>query len=194
MCIYAGTRGGKLRTCCSFQWVWLLINPSLLRPTPTVIHAKLHMRDQRSAPEHVSPSLHPSSLPLSASSLQKTKKKKERSSHSDREQRKTWPGLSPLRRPDWTSPAERALLPCGWRGRQILRALLWTQSHLSSPVKADLHRSLRAAVMTHLWLNERKPQRLLFDSATLANDERVNERRLTGNDSQSPRCGTKSPA
>lgn len=120
------------------------------------------MRDQRSASEHVPPSLHHSSP---------RKTKKECSSHSDREQRKTWPGLSPLRRSDWTSPAVRALLPCGRRGRQILRALLWTQSHLSSPVKADLHRRLRAAVVTHLWLNERKPQRLLFASAALANDE-----------------------
>lgn len=136
------------------------------------------MRDQRSASEHVSPSLYHSSLPLSASSLRKTKKAC--SSHSDREQRKTWPGLSPLRRPDWTSPAKRALLPCGWRGRQILRALLWTQSHLSSPVKADFHRRLGVAVMTHLWLNERKPQRLLFISATLANDERLSGSQLTG--------------
>lgn len=148
------------------------------------------MHDQRSASEHVSPSLYHSSLPLSASSLRKTKK--ECSSHSDREQRKTWPGLSPLRRPDWTSPAERALLPCGWRGRQTLRALLWTQSHLSSPVKEDLHRRLRAAVMTRLWLNERKPQQLLFVSGTLANDERLNECRLTGNYSESPRCCMKS--
>lgn len=137
-------------------------------PTPTVIHAKMHVLDQHSASErreHVSPSLRHFSLTLSGS-LRKTKK--ECSSHSDREQRKTWPGLSPLQRPDWPSPAARALLPCGWRGRQIRRALLWTQSHLSSPVKADLHHGLGAAAMTHLWLNERKPQRLLFISATPA--------------------------
>lgn len=147
------------------------------------------MHDQRAASEHAFPSCYHSSLPLFASSLRKTKK--ECSSHSDREQRKTWPGLSPLQRPDWTRPTKRALLPCGWQGRQILRVLLWTQSHLSSPVKADLHHILRAAVMTHLWLNEGKPQRHLFISATLANDERLNECRLTGNYSESPHCCTK---
>lgn len=135
-------------------------------------------------PEHVFPSLHHSSLPLSASSLRETKKKRECSSHSDREQRKTWPRLSPLQRPDWTSAAERAVLPCGWRGRRILRALPWTQSRLSSPVKADLRHRLRAAVMTHLWLNERKPQRLLLVLATLANDERTNECGTMGNRSE----------
>lgn len=82
--------------------------------------------------------------------------------------------------------AERALLPCGWRGRQILRAFPWTQSHLSSPVKADLRRRLRAAVMTHLWLNERKPQRLLLVLATLANEERRNECGTMGNYSEKP--------
>lgn len=130
---------------------------------------------------------HPSITPLSLCRPHlsgKQKKKRESSSHSDREQRKTWPGLSPLQRPDWTSAAERAVLPCGWRGRRILRALPWTQSRLSSPVKADLRRRLRAAVMTHLWPSERKPQRLLLVLATLANDERTNECGMMGNRSE----------
>lgn len=134
--------------------------------------------------ERVSPSLRHFSLTLSGFSLRKTKK--ECSSHSDREQRKTWPGLSPLRRPDWPSPAARALLPCGWRGRRIRRALLWTQSHLSSPVKADLHRGLGAAVMTHLWLNEGKPQWLLFIWATPVKDMRLFECGARGNYSGNP--------
>lgn len=51
----------------------------------------------------------------------------------------------------WAPPRELCCRVDG-EGRQIRRALLWTQSHLSSPVKADLHRGLGAAVMTHLWL------------------------------------------
>lgn len=89
-----------------------------------------------------SPSLCHSSLPPSPFfSLRKTKT---RSSHSDREQRKTWPG--PV-----TFEASSLVEACCvsfvavWTARQaVLWALPWTQSYLSSPVRADLHRRLRA--------------------------------------------------
>lgn len=80
-------------------------------------------------------------------SLRKTKN---RSSHSDREQRKTWPrpvtfGAS------WLVEAHCVSFVAVWTLRQaVLWALPWTQSHLSNPVRADLHRRLRALEIEEL--------------------------------------------
>lgn len=66
------------------------------------------------------------------------------SSHSDREQRKTWPGPVTFGA-SWLVEAQCVSFVAVWTARQaVLWALPWTQSYLSSPVRADLNRRLKA--------------------------------------------------
>lgn len=92
-------------------------------------------------------------------SLSKTKT---RSSHSDREQRKTWPGPVTFGA-SWLVEARCVSFVAVWTARQAaLWALPWTQSYLSSPVRADLYRRLKADSLWFLWhilwLDERTSQ------------------------------------
>ena len=92
----------------------------------------------------LSPSLcHSVSLSLSLSiSTLFSQENKNCSSHSDREQRKTWPGPVTFGA-SWLVEAHRVSFVAVWTARQaVLWALPWTQSYLSSPVRADLHRRL----------------------------------------------------
>lgn len=71
-------------------------------------------------------------------------KKKTHSSHSDREQRKTWPGPVTFTA-SWLVEARCVCFVAVWTARQtVLWALLWTQSYLSSPVRVNLHSTLKA--------------------------------------------------
>lgn len=71
------------------------------------------------------------------------KEKKNHSSHSDREQRKTWPGPVTFTA-SWLVEARCVCFVAVRTAKQtVLWALLWTQSYLSSPVRVNLHSRLK---------------------------------------------------
>ena len=75
------------------------------------------------------------------------------------------PGLSPLKRPDWSRPAVWALLPCGRRGRQFSERCRGRRA-ISAVLSGQIYTAgseLIISLLWHiLWLDEKEAQ---YDSS-----------------------------